>query len=155
MGCWRSICSVILILAFRFAGRHSRHPTLPTRLLSSTIQFSPLNHQSNLVIFRNVPLLPHTWNPFPASNDFLEPVQSRLPMCLSCGEFAFFVASCWLGCLSFAVAPVRLSPDYTVLRCKPELQNLCNLAVRSGIDVDDRTGRIKKSMHPHRFLIPV
>ena len=26
MGCWRSIFSVVLILAFRFAGRHSLHP---------------------------------------------------------------------------------------------------------------------------------
>ena len=33
-------------------------------------------------------------------------------MCLSCGEFAFFMASYWLGCLSFALAPIRLSPDY-------------------------------------------
>ena len=35
-------------------------------------------------------------------------------MYLSCGELALFVASCWLDRLSFALAPIRLSPDYTV-----------------------------------------
>ena len=29
-------------------------------------------------------------------------------LCLNCGEFAFFAPSCWLGCLNFALAPIRL-----------------------------------------------
>jgi len=45
---------------------------------------------------------------------FLNLSNHPLPMCLSCGEFAFFVPSCWLACLSFALAPIGLSPDYTV-----------------------------------------
>ena len=38
-----------------------------------------------------------------ASADFPEPVQRLI--CLNCGEFAFF------GCLSFALAPIRLLPN--------------------------------------------
>jgi len=48
-----------------------------------------------------------------ASEDFLEPIQTPLPICLRCSEFAFFLPSGWLGCLSFALAPIRLLPDYT------------------------------------------
>lgn len=56
-----------------------------------------------------------------AGADFLEPVQPRLPMCLNCGESAFFVASCWLSWLSFALAPTLVSPDYTAEGVSPEL----------------------------------
>jgi len=38
----------------------------------------------------------------------------RRPICLNYGEFAFFGLSCWFGCLSFALAPIRLLPHYTV-----------------------------------------
>jgi len=35
-------------------------------------------------------------------------------ICLSCVKFAFFVPACWLGRLSFALAPIiRLLLDYT------------------------------------------
>ena len=49
------------------------------------------------------------------SDDFLESAQPRPPICLNCGEFAFFAHPGWLACLSFALAPIRLLPDYTVV----------------------------------------
>jgi len=48
-----------------------------------------------------------------ANVDFLEPAQSPPPICFNYGEFAFFLPSGWLGWLSFALAPIRLLPDYT------------------------------------------
>jgi len=44
---------------------------------------------------------------------FLELAQPPWSICLNCGEFAFSAPSCWHDCLSFALALVRLLPDYT------------------------------------------
>jgi len=40
--------------------------------------------------------------------------RTQRPICLNCGEFAFFELSCCFGSLSFALAPIQLLPDYTV-----------------------------------------
>jgi len=49
-----------------------------------------------------------------ASDDFLEPAQSPLSICLNCGDLAFSVPSCWFGCLSFTL--VRFSAIPTFMR---------------------------------------
>jgi len=48
-----------------------------------------------------------------ASEDFLEPIQTPLLICLRCGEFAFLLPSGWLGWLSFALTLIWLLLDYT------------------------------------------
>ena len=49
-----------------------------------------------------------------ASEDFLEPAQSSLSICLNCGDLAISVPSCWFGCLSFTL--VRFSAIPTFIR---------------------------------------
>ena len=55
--------------------------------------------------------------------DASEDSQPPLPICLNCGEFAFFAffafftPSGWLDCLSVALAPIRILPDYMGRTC--------------------------------------
>jgi len=49
-----------------------------------------------------------------ASDDVLEPAQSRLSICLNSGDLAFSVPSCWFGCLCFTL--VRFSAIPTFMR---------------------------------------
>ena len=47
-----------------------------------------------------------------ASDDFLEPAQSRLSICLSCSNLAFSVPSCWFGCLSSTLFRFSAIPTF-------------------------------------------